>query len=97
KLENNEIEKDPFHPFPDLNCYILLDQTEDAIIINSQSVLGHDESLKNPPGTFVIDQATLCSVSLHSTVSDSVDCHPLFHIFEQLLTISFQTLREMNR
>ncbi|MBW0487099.1 hypothetical protein O181_026814 [Austropuccinia psidii MF-1] len=64
-LENNEIEKDPFHPFPDLNCSILLDQTEDAIIINSQSVLSHAESLKNPPGTFGIDQATLCLVSLH--------------------------------
>ncbi|MBW0564045.1 hypothetical protein O181_103760, partial [Austropuccinia psidii MF-1] len=67
KLENNEIEKDPFHPFPDLNCSILLDQTEDAIIINSQSVLGHAASLKNPPGSFGIDQATLCLVSLHSS------------------------------
>ncbi|MBW0488103.1 hypothetical protein O181_027818 [Austropuccinia psidii MF-1] len=66
KLENNEIEKDPFHPFPDLNCSILLDQTEDTIIINSQSVLGHAATLNNPPETFGIDQAELCLVSLHS-------------------------------
>ncbi|MBW0474899.1 hypothetical protein O181_014614 [Austropuccinia psidii MF-1] len=81
KLENNEIEKDPFHPFPNLNCSILLDKTEDSIIINSESVLGHAESCKNTPGTFPINQAALCLVSLHSSVSDSVDCHSLSHIF----------------
>ncbi|MBW0469586.1 hypothetical protein O181_009301 [Austropuccinia psidii MF-1] len=80
KLENNEIGKDPFHSFPDLNCSILLDQMEDVIIFNSKSVLGHAASLKRTPGTFGINLSTICLVSLHSLVSDSANCHSLPHI-----------------
>ncbi|MBW0464569.1 hypothetical protein O181_004284 [Austropuccinia psidii MF-1] len=79
-LENNEIEKDLFNSFPDRNCSILWDQTEDAIIINSQSALGDASSLKTPTGTFGIYHATLSMVSLNSSVNESVDCHSFSHI-----------------
>ena len=60
---------DPYDEYPDLNCRLVHDEFEAAVIVEQERIIGHVAVLKNPGGTFGIEGRTITAVGLGTVVS----------------------------
>lgn len=69
EISPEDVSKDPYGKYPDLNCRLVRCEMDVSIVVNTDRIIGHAACLKNVTGTFNIQYETFGMVGLGRLVS----------------------------